>query len=109
VCSSVAAPCSNYNSRFSSCPRRFYRLRPRCGGNGVEPDVRLFDEQVHRSDQNTEMDGPQMGVQVIIGLPLLPEEYNVFSLNILVAIAAYAALLAPNRAEYCFKNDSLHH
>jgi hypothetical protein len=44
-----------------------------------------------------------MAVQLRTGLPLLLEENDVFSLNIHVAIAAYAALLAPNRDKYCFK------
>jgi hypothetical protein len=49
------------------------------------------------------MNGPYMGVQVLIGFPLFLKENTVFSLNIHVAITAYAAMLTPNRAEYCFK------
>ena len=44
-----------------------------------------------------------MGVQFFVGLPLLPEENNDFSLHILVAIAAYAALLMPDRIKKSFK------
>jgi hypothetical protein len=49
------------------------------------------------------MDGPQMGVQVITGLPLFLEVHTVFSLHIHIAIAAYATLLAPNLGEYCLE------
>ena len=46
----------------SSRLRSFHHFRSRSGGYGVESNVRLFVMQFHCAGQNTEMDGPQMGV-----------------------------------------------
>jgi len=69
------------------------------GSSGSEVDFRIFIEQFHCSEQNTEEGGPQMKIQVPLGLPLRAHVKKVFILDIHGAMAAVAAMLAPNRAK----------
>jgi hypothetical protein len=74
-------------------------LRTPRGGSSFEPDFRIIFEQFHRSGKNTEIGGPQMGVQILTGIPLLHKVNDVISLDIHIAIAAYTTLLSTNRDE----------
>ena len=100
ACASLAITAGRRFNRLAFLTLTSWLLPPHLsGGSGIEVDFRIFIEQFHCSEQNTEEGGPQMKIQVPLGLPLRAHVNKVLILDIHGAMAAVAAMLVPNRAK----------
>jgi hypothetical protein len=85
----------------------FYCIQALRVDDGFEPDFRLDRKKLHCPEQDLEMAGSEMGLDSVIGFPLLLEDNEVFRLDIQVAVAAYAVLFASNQDKQIL--DGIHH